>query len=103
MRAISIRGASVLDGRWCNEAEHGRYDGVRTQAEVEMSLDARSRHHRSAMRTAVLDVGSNWLGIGHERKFRSDRYRARLLDRAGLAALTTGRSNDQRFRHRRDL
>ncbi len=40
MRAISIRGGSVLDGRWCNEAEHGRYDGVRTQAEVEMSLDA---------------------------------------------------------------
>ncbi len=75
MRAISIRGGSVLDGRWCNEAEHGRYDGVRTQAEVEMSLDARSRHHRSAMRTAVLDVGSNWLGIGHYMPVTNDRFR----------------------------
>ncbi len=24
MRAIPIRGGSVTDGRWCNEAEHGQ-------------------------------------------------------------------------------
>ncbi len=57
MRAIAIRGGSVLDERWCNEAEHGRQDGVRTRAAVEMNLVALSRSARVGHNQSIASVG----------------------------------------------